>query len=111
MTDAEILKKEINMNKPLSTGYPCTLFTPPDGDRTVADIKNMHQDDFDAFGEMDAKLSGEPLNGSYIFYADVGVLMEDDETPMEVLISSKEFPDPFDLFHELCLQAQLLLAV
>lgn len=97
------------MNEPLSTGYPCTFFTPPNGKKTVADIKNMQQGDFDAFAKMGAKLSGEPINGAYVFYADVGVLMEDDETPMEAIVSSSEFSDPFGLFHELRLQAQLLL--
>lgn len=99
------------MNTPLKKGYPCTFFIPPNGKTKVRDIRNMSQDDFDWFLKNKVKLSGETLlDNTYAFYADVGIMLDDDVTPMEAIQIAPVGSCPFHCFAELRKRAEGLLS-
>lgn len=90
-------------------GYPCTFIV---GERSsVANITFINQEDVDWFKEHNAKLTGETLsNGQYAFYADVGVLEDDGETPMEaIVLANHGTADPYATFALLRKRSQELL--
>ena len=93
-------------DKPLKTGYPCTFFMPPNGTQRVKDIKNMRQADFDWFTLNKVKLSGELQGETLIFYADVGITLDDGDTPDEVIIFASANDDPYEQFHKLRVLAE-----
>ena len=90
----------------LEIGYPCTFYIRPDGRTRQAPIRNMAQEDYDWFKENNVALSGEQFGGMFTFYADVGVTLDDGETPDECIITVSESACPFDTFHKLRKQAE-----
>lgn len=94
------------MGEALQKGYPCTFYIRPNGRAIVEPIRNMHKSDFDWFSKARAKLSGEQWEGTYTFYADVGVTLDDGVTPFEAIVTVTGEFDPFETFRKLRLSAE-----
>lgn len=87
-----------------------TLYTLPHGRETTTEITKIHDKDADWFKANDAHISMEELRtGQFVLYADVGITLDDGETPDECIYTVPNGENAYTAFHNLRLQAEAKL--
>ena len=55
----------------------------------VINVTNINKEDADYINEHNIKVSMEELNGQYVVYFDDGTLLDDGETPNEIIVLNR----------------------
>ena len=88
------------------TGYPCDFYCEPNKPPKSGLFQNMHDQDREWLESVRGKLSCEDMGSSIVLYLDVGLTLDDNETPRELIYVCDHASSPYEAISSLCEDAK-----